>query len=162
MPVGPSADPSAEAESQRPDWVGRPPQAAGDDYRTSITVGPYTTRAECDAKLPEEVQKALNQYVQTWLGERMPPGVVLPEADFRPAIVKEQREEVRQYSVGPMVNLHVLLEFDQAVKEPHFRGLSAGGRRPPNLDARRRDGLAAGSAGRPVRVLADEGLEVRS
>jgi hypothetical protein len=113
----PISTPAAEAKSPLPGWVGRPPHATGDVYQMSITIGPYTTRAECDAKLPEEVQKALNQYIQMCLGERVPASVALPEADFREAIVKDQYEEVRRYSVGPMVNLHVLLELDHAVKQ---------------------------------------------
>jgi hypothetical protein len=116
---GSVAQPTAEAESKLPDWVGRPPQADSDGYRTSLTIGPYTTRAECDAKLPDELQKALNQYVyvEKGLGEPVPAGIVLPESEFRQAIVKAEQEEVRRYSVGPMVSLHVLLEFDGAVKE---------------------------------------------
>jgi hypothetical protein len=117
LPAKKPSAPAAEAENTLPGWVGRPPQATGDVYRMSITIGPYTTRAECDARLPEEVQKALNEYVRICLGERMPSGVVLPEAEFRQAIVKDQQEEVRRYSVGPMVNLHVLLEFDRVVKQ---------------------------------------------
>jgi hypothetical protein len=116
-PKKPSAHPAAETEGALPAWVGRPPQASGDVYRTSITIGPYTTRAECDAKLSEEVQKVLNQYVEKCLGEPLLAGVVLPESEFHQAIVKDQREEVRQYSIGPMVSLHVLLEFDRSVKE---------------------------------------------
>jgi hypothetical protein len=112
-----NAHPAAEAESTPPGWVNCPPQAAGDVYQMSLTIGPYTTRAECDAKLPEELQKALNQYVEMCLGEPLPAGVGLPESEFRQAIVKNQREVVRQYSVGPMVNLQVLLEFDRSVKE---------------------------------------------
>ena len=79
-------------------------------------------------------------------GERMPAGAVLPQSEFRSAIVKDQQEEVRQYSVGPMISLHVLLEFDRAVKERHGT-MPPRGRRPANLDTRRRPGFAAGGAG---------------
>ena len=147
-----NAHPAAEAESTPPGRVNRPPQAAGDVYRMNITIGPYTTRAECDAKLPEEVQNALNQYVEMCLGAPLPAGAVVPESEFRQAIVKDQREEVRQYSVGPMVSLHVLLEFDRSVKERSSGAVPPSNRRPANLGSRRRPGFASCRVGRVLRL----------
>ena len=101
----------------RPAWIDAPPQVVDDAYQMSISVGPYTTRAECDAKLPEALQEALDQYVEVCLGDQTVDRVRLPVEYLRKEIVKEQWEETRQHSVGPMVWLHVLLKFDRKLKD---------------------------------------------
>ena len=57
-------------------------------------------------------------------------GIVLPPDELRRQVVKDQWEEVRQYSVGPMTQLHVLVEFDRKIKdrilEEHQRMVVAG------------------------------------
>jgi len=110
--VSPAA---ARAEAQ-PDWIDAPPRSVGDAYRMSIAVGPYTTRAECDAQLPSALQEALDRYVEACLGEEVRRRIVLP-ADYLRQLVKDQWEEVGKYSVGPMTRLHVLLEFDRKAKD---------------------------------------------
>jgi hypothetical protein len=89
----------------------------GGVYQTSITVGPYTTRGECDAKLPEALQESLDHYVDVCLDENIPGQVCLPSDYLRRQLVQDQWEETRQYSVGRMTQLHVLLRFDRQVKE---------------------------------------------
>ncbi len=106
----------AAAPSARPAWVEAPPRRDGDAYRMSITVGPYTTRLECDAKLPEALQSALDQYVETCLGPKAVGRVRLPPDYLRKQLVKQQWEETIQASFGPMKQLHVLLQFDQKTK----------------------------------------------
>lgn len=108
-----STDTSAKAP---PAWVGAPPRSVGDAYRMSIAVGPYTTRAECDAQLPSTLQKALDRYVEACLGEEVRRRIVLP-ADYLRQLVKDRWEEVRQHSFGPMTTQHVLLEFDRKAKD---------------------------------------------
>ncbi len=41
----------------------------------------------------------------------------LPTEYLRQQLVKDQWEETREYSVGPMTHLHVLLQFDRQVKD---------------------------------------------
>ena len=89
----------------------------------SIAVGPYTTRAECDAKLPDALQEALDQYAEVCLGGQVEGPVLLPPDQLR-QLVKDRWEEVRQYSVGPMVRLHVLFGFDRKVRIGLLRGTS--------------------------------------
>jgi hypothetical protein len=115
-----AAKPSKPANS-RPAWVDATPQLVGDAYQMSITVGPYTSRQECDVKLPEALQEAVDSYVETCLGGQPEERVVLPGASLE-QLVKEKWEEVRQHTFGPttqlpMTNLHVLLQFDRKVKE---------------------------------------------
>jgi len=104
------------APPNKPAWIGRGPQRAGEVYRMSIDVGPYTTRLECDANLPESLQAALDQYVKLCLGQQAAGKVRLPPGELREMLVKEEWEETRQYTVGPMKHLHVLLEFDRQLK----------------------------------------------
>ncbi len=101
----------------RPAWINAPPQVVDGDYQTSITVGPYTTRGECDAKLPEALQESLDHYVETCLDEDVTGHIRLPSDYLRQQLVKAEWEETRQYSVGPMTQLHVLLRFDRKVKD---------------------------------------------
>ena len=103
--------------TDRPAWIDAPPQVVDDAYQMSISVGPYTTRVECNEKLPEALQEALDQYAEVCLGDQTVDRVRLPVEYLRKEIVKEQWEETRQHSVGPMVWLHVLLKFDRKLKD---------------------------------------------
>ena len=80
-------------------------------------VGPYTTRQECDAHLGEELQKALDRYVEICLGGQPSERITLPPDMLRRQLVKDQWEEVGQFSVGPMTQLHLLLQFDRKLKD---------------------------------------------
>lgn len=107
---------AARAEAQ-PDWGDALPRSVGDVYRMNIAVGPYTTRAECDAQLPAALQEALDRYVEICLGgEEVRRRIVLPD-DYLRQLVKNQREDVSEHSFGPMTTLHVLLEFDRKAKD---------------------------------------------
>ena len=101
----------------RPAWVDAPPQLVDDVYQMAVVVGPYTTRQECDANLPEKIQEAVDQYVEVCLGPEEIDAVRLPAEYLRQQLVKDQWEEVRQHSIGPMTQLHVLLQFDRKVKD---------------------------------------------
>jgi hypothetical protein len=112
-----AAKPPAAAAKTRPTWVDASPQVIDGVYQTNITVGPYTTRGECDAKLPEALQDAITHYVDVYLDEDIPGRIPLPDDNFCRQLVKDRWEETRQSSVGPMIQLHVLLGFDRQVKE---------------------------------------------
>jgi hypothetical protein len=113
----------------RPAWVDTPSGLGGDVYQMSIMVGPFTTRQECDARVDEELQKALDRYVEICLGRPPAERIVLPAELLRQQLIKEKWEEVGQYSVGPMTQLHLLLKFDRRLKdrvlEEHQRGIIA-------------------------------------
>ena len=111
------AAPSSDSNKNRPAWIDAKPQLIGDVYHTSVTVGPYTTRQECDAKLPEELQKAVSRYAEMCLDGQTTEKITLPVEELQNEIVKEEWEEVREYSVGPMTHLYARLEFDRNVKE---------------------------------------------
>ena len=62
-------------------------------------------------------QEALDQYVEVCLGDQAAGGIGLPADYLRQQLVKDQWEETRQHSVGPMTQLHVLLQFDRKLKD---------------------------------------------
>ena len=127
MPSSSAGDPAAEEEPiagdgpspviGRPAWVDAQPRKVGNAYQMSVVVGPYTTRLECDAKLPEVLRAALDRYVDTCLGPEAVGHVDLPGEELGRLLVKEQWEETKRFSVGPMKQLHVLLEFDHKFKD---------------------------------------------
>jgi hypothetical protein len=109
--------PSTVPAKARPEWVNAPPRLAGDVYQTSVMVGPYTTRQECDAHLGEALQEALDRYAEICLGGRPAERITLPADWLRRQLVKEQWEEVKPFSVGLMTQLHLRLEFDRKLKD---------------------------------------------
>ena len=115
--VKPPTSLAAGGTAARPAWVDALPQLVDDVYQMAVVVGPYTTRQECDANLPEAIQEAFDQYVEVCLGPEEIDAVRLPAEYLRQQLVKDQWEEVRQHSIGPMTQLHVLLQFDRKVKD---------------------------------------------
>ena len=83
----------------------------------SVTVGPYTTRLECEAKLPEALQPAVAEYVEIYLGPEAARSVQSCSEELRRQLVKEKLEETVQTSLGPMVQLHARLAFDTKIQE---------------------------------------------
>ncbi|MEN6366604.1 MAG: hypothetical protein ABFC88_07305 [Thermoguttaceae bacterium] len=99
----------------RPAWVDAPPGTVDGVYQTAIHVGPYTTSAECEAALPEALQKAAAQYLATCWSDGPIGRVALPQ-DVLNQLVQDRWLETRPYSVGPMVHLHVRLRIDHKLK----------------------------------------------
>lgn len=108
--------PAGAAIAPKPAWVDAPPAVVGESYQMSIAVGPFTTRAECEANLPEALQRALDEYVDVAIGRKAVGLVRLPADSLRHDVSKEEWEETRPYSVGPMVRLHCRLQFDRSFK----------------------------------------------
>jgi hypothetical protein len=108
-------DSHGATDDPRPPWVDAAAEQVGGVYRVSVAVGPYATRGECDEHLIEAVDGAVAQYVEEYLNPLAARRVRLPENVARDT-VKETWEETRQYTVGPMKNLHARLEFDHKFK----------------------------------------------
>ncbi len=115
----------AEPPASGPPWVGRADCKVGNTYQMSVSVGPYTTRAECDQKLPDRLQAAVDEYAAAYIGPEARGHVRLPLDYIRGEIVKEEWEQQRPHLMTPkgeipetrkvMTTLHALLEFDQVV-----------------------------------------------
>jgi len=101
--------------SNRPDWVDKPPRRVGDAYQMSVSTEPYTTRLECEARIPNLLQEALNQFLEKSSG-RESMGLVKLRADQLRQLVMAEWEEPYQSSVGMMTRIHLLLNFDQKAK----------------------------------------------
>jgi hypothetical protein len=112
-----SGDKDPVETAERPDWVGAEPRRVGDAYQRTIVVGPYTTRLECDTHLPVALEEALAEYVEACLGREAVARVRLPRGELERLLLHQQWEETKEYAtVGPMKNLHVLLQFDRKLK----------------------------------------------
>lgn len=101
------------APSDRPAWVGSDPHLSEGVYQVAVVVGPYLTREECESKLPEEVQKAIADYVDLQIGPEASRRIQLPWDYVEGHLLKARWEERKEYSVGPMLRLHVLVGFDR-------------------------------------------------
>ncbi|MEE8450704.1 MAG: hypothetical protein V3R99_02285 [Thermoguttaceae bacterium] len=119
-------NPAAEA---RPEWVDASPRriASGDTYQMSVAVGPYLTRHECTQALPSALQTAVATYIADYLGPKAASRVRLSSDYIRENIVTEEFTEtvdldaatriiLEPDEAGPMVRLHVLMQFDRPVK----------------------------------------------
>jgi hypothetical protein len=124
------------SEPKRPDWVGKPPflsragselpdyyrvgnlksSPRGDEYIRCVSTEPYTTRLECEAKVPDILQEALDQFVERKSWQDGGGRVRLSPEILRQLVVAEY-EEPWQSSVGPMTRVHLLLHFDQKANE---------------------------------------------
>lgn len=104
---------SSAPTPKRPDWVDAPPGKVGDVYQMTATVGPYSSRRECDHALPNELRRAVAEYVQRYLGSQAKHRVRLPSDYMSDHVIKATWEEDQVSSVGPMKQRYVLLQFDR-------------------------------------------------
>ena len=111
-PADDADTPPAPATPKRPDWVEAKPKKIGDAYQVVATVGPYTTRLECDQALPAQLQEATAEYVGLYLGPEAQRRANLSNGYLTEHVLKDQFEETIESSVGPMIQLHSRLEFN--------------------------------------------------
>ncbi|MEN6406296.1 MAG: hypothetical protein ABFC77_07485 [Thermoguttaceae bacterium] len=100
----------------RPAWVETPPGVVDGAYQMTVRVGPYATPAECEVALPDALQKAAARYLATCWSDG-PTGKAALSVDVLNRLVQDRWLETRQYSVGPMVQLHALLRIDRKLKD---------------------------------------------
>jgi len=112
------------AKSKRPAWVDRAPVQLGEAYQVSVASGPQEKLAECRPALDGQLQRAVNAYVDEYLGSeatgkhRASDIVTYDLGYIKKHLVKPGNifEEKLQMSFGPMYQTHALLEFG-----PEFR-----------------------------------------
>jgi hypothetical protein len=128
---------SAASDDQRPAWVGKPPFTwrrsssvslpdcyevinskvrEGDCYVMNVSTGPFATRQECDAEIPGVVQSAINHYVELYLGNKWSGHIGLSAEQIDQLVVTEW-PEIKVHDFGPMIQVHLLLNFDKKAKE---------------------------------------------
>ncbi len=119
------------ADPQRPDWIEHPGGRDGDIYYETVMVERYSTRAEAEDALAEELQTRTRAYLDRYLGAGASTLVTVPPAFIHDHLVKSRYEETVESSVGPM--LMPMLGWPSTVaREPIYSGCSA--TRRPNID----------------------------
>jgi len=114
----PASGPKELPSSPRPEWLDRPTRVSGGVYEAVVTAGPWDTRADCDASLPDAVERGVDQFVTQYLGEEAAGQIRLPMDYVNAEILKERyAETVDSPSFGRMTRLHALLQFDRKVKD---------------------------------------------
>jgi hypothetical protein len=108
----------AGTTQQRPDWVDHAAELRGQTYRLPVKSGLWTTEAECDQALAGAIAKAVDGYMATYLGDDHAADWVRLDSDhLRRQLVRQPvYAEVVQASVGPMQQLHALVEFDEPLR----------------------------------------------
>ncbi len=101
------------APRQRPAWVDTPLERTPDGHRLALKVGPCFSSDECRRSLPDELQKAVNQFAREHLQLDSADSIRLEPEVLQTTLVRDTWEETIETSVGPTVWLHVLVEFDR-------------------------------------------------
>jgi hypothetical protein len=100
----------------RPSWVDQPPQLQGNIYRLPVKSGLFVTKRECQKAVDAKTRLAVNDYID----ELIEPGAarkISPDANFMRQLQKElYAEVVTSTKVGPMQQVHVLIEFDDMAR----------------------------------------------
>jgi hypothetical protein len=116
--VGPDAKP---AQPVGPAWVDAAPQYSDNAYVMPVTVGPYTTGAECEAEVYPALENALAEYIKLLLGPAAAQRRVrLPDSGYQlrqQCVRQEWVETFQSPTVGPMVELHLQLVFDGKMQD---------------------------------------------
>lgn len=111
-----SAGNDKNKEPQKP-WGDGRPQLIGDTYQMTVTVGPYASLLECDAKTPEAIREVVDQYAEIAAGQPIAGKLTSLDDAFCRQLVKERWEETTQHPFGAMYQLHLLVQFDRKAKE---------------------------------------------
>ena len=120
------ADAYPAASGERPNWVVHPPKRVGNSYRRVVASGPYRTVDECHQALEEKLRQAVCQRLADAAADDP------AYRDFTPAscadlgigidyiyreICRDEYVESMEASFGPMVQVHLLLEFDPPIEK---------------------------------------------
>jgi hypothetical protein len=104
--------------NSRPDWVDRPAMLEEQTYRVEVKSGLYVTPAECQRGLNAAIAAAVERYVTIYFGDERAAALVnLEPAYLRQHLIRQPLyAETVDASVGPMQQLHALLEFDDEMR----------------------------------------------
>jgi hypothetical protein len=119
----PSPQPAApETPQGRPAWVDGAPKLAGSVYSLSVSSGRFVTVPECQRELDLQIKHEADHYIDEYIGERASTIVNLPISYLKEHVKKaEYAEVVQSESVGPMHQIHALLEFDDQARSDFRR-----------------------------------------
>ena len=116
---------SPAAVSERPAWIDAPAKLVNTVYSTSIHSGLFASLPECQRELDAVLKRTADQYIRDWQNDDDAVELVDVSLDYLHHRVKkaEYSEVVESESVGPMHQVHALLEFDDSVREDFRRVL---------------------------------------
>jgi uncharacterized integral membrane protein len=104
-------------EPPPPDWVESEGVQTGDTYLVAVSSGPREDKLECRRALDEELDKAVDAYVDKHLEKvcfnniKASTFVNYELSYIKDNLVKDTHQEVIRVSFGPMHQMHALLEF---------------------------------------------------
>ncbi len=108
----------------RPEWVEAEPVNEGDSRAVVVSSGPQGHLGECQSALDAELERAVNQYIDEYLGQvygdkfQASTLVNFPAKYIRDELVDDGKiyEEKIQFSFGPMYQSHAQVAFTPAFR----------------------------------------------
>jgi hypothetical protein len=104
-------------QAERPAWVDMHGTLEGSVYRVAINSGPYVDVPECQRALDESMKRLVDRYIEDFLGDGAASLVDVPRAYLKEKVKRAEYGEVVESSVGPMRQLHALLEIDDDARK---------------------------------------------
>ena len=99
--------------AERPDWIEMPGQLVDSVYRVSIKSGLYADVPECQGALDQTIKQYVDDYIERLMGEGTSALVDIDREYLNQHIKQAEFSEiVISESVGPMHEIHALLEID--------------------------------------------------
>lgn len=107
---------AAEQPAAKPAWIESAPHLQGTVYQTVVKSGLFVTQAECEQAVEPKLRSAVAQYLDDYLVPGASARVTI-DAELLGKLQKDRYLETAQSAtVGPMQQLYVLLEFDDAAR----------------------------------------------
>ncbi len=114
----------------RPEWVGRNIMV-GSEHAIAVCSGPYSTEAEADRELAIVIKAKTDEYIGEQLGSTLAPRLIRydvqeirrPRNEGGLGLLKPEnnyREQI-SVSIGPMHQVHALLQFDSDFRDKIHR-----------------------------------------
>ncbi len=85
-------------------------------YRIAVKSGLYVDVPDCQRALNSVIREQTERYIDQLLQPGASDLVQVDQRFLNEHIKKSEYAEVRQQSVGPMYQIHALLEFDEAAR----------------------------------------------
>ncbi|MEX2138341.1 MAG: hypothetical protein WD894_03720 [Pirellulales bacterium] len=96
-----------------PAWIDSEPTMESGVYRVAVVSGPYQTKRECRERLERPARNAVQEYFRNYQPNNGG-GNWVNAPYIRDQLIEEEYFERVNSSVGPMLNLHVLLRIEQS------------------------------------------------
>src|SRR5262249_15679455 len=98
-------------------WISEPGKLVNSVYSIPVSSGPFVTVPECQHELDRQIKREADHYIDEYLGEHASQLVKVPLSYLKQRVKKaEFGEVVNSHAVGPMHQIHALLEFDDRAR----------------------------------------------